>query len=471
MRPPLVLIVLLVSLAVAATAPAMIAVQDGGQSPAAVPPPQAAAGPVFVLTGAGFGHGVGMSQYGALAQAQAGRRYGDILAFYYPGTVLGTAPATTVRVLLAAAAPSLTISSAAPFSARDATGKRVELPAGSVTVGPDLQLSASGLPTPFVGALTFAPGPGALLALGGRPYRGTLQVTSAGATLQAIDVVGVEAYLQGVVPGEMPSTWPADALEAQAVAARSYALASVAQGRAWDLYADTRSQQYLGAAAETPQATAAVRATAGRVLLYGGKVATTFYSSSSGGETVSALDAFGLPLPYLPSQADPWDAASPFHVWRPRAYTGRQLAKALGLPAPVTDVQTQLSTSGRVASLVLTTADGGTMEVAGSEASRRLALRSADFRIGTLRLLPPAAPASPGTSVRLIGVARDIQGAVLEQRDPLGAWVPALRRLRVASDGTFAAVVRPLGTTTYRLSAVGLPGPALTIPVGSGTTG
>ena len=109
----------------------------------------------------------------------------------------------------------------------------------------------------------------------------------------------------GVVPGEMPKEWPAAALQAQAVAARSYALASIVKNRDFDLYADPRSQMYYGVAAESPATTAAVQATKGEILTYDGKVATAFYYSSSGGRTASSEDVFGLQLPYLQSRPIP----------------------------------------------------------------------------------------------------------------------------------------------------------------------
>lgn len=233
-----------------------------------------------------------------------------------------------------------------------------------------------------------------------------------------------------------------------------------------DLYPDGRSQQYLGAGAETPETTAAVRATSGDVLLYGGAVATTFYSSSSGGRTQSGLDAFGLDVPYLPAQADPWDDASPFHVWQPRLLTGPQLAKALGLSAPAVDVQARFSPSGRVVALTVTAADGSSLAVIGSEARKRLAFRSTAFHLATLRFLTAATAVSPGVPLRLSGVARDAQGgATLERLAADGTWTTVVRRLHVTAAGTFATVVRPTQTTTYRLSASGLPGPVLTIPV------
>ncbi|MEP6893097.1 MAG: SpoIID/LytB domain-containing protein [Gaiellaceae bacterium] len=444
---------------------------DGGGGRTGGPPPTArgatagTGGAVFVLTGSGYGHGVGLSQYGARAQALAGRSFSDILGFYYPGTALRPSPKATVRVLLAPAAATLTISSATPYTVRDASGASHALPGGDLALGPDLQVLVDGAPVVLVGPATFVPSAGSSLSVGSKSYRGRIEVTSTGTALQAVDVVALESYVQGVVPGEMPSAWPAAALEAQAVAARSYALASIVKGKAWDLYPDGRSQQYLGAAAETPQTAAAVKATARQVLFFGGKVATTFYSSSSGGRTASALDTFGLDLPYLPAQPDPWDEGSPYHLWQSKSYTGAKLGKALGMRSVVTEVRSQISGSLRVATLVAVAADGSSLELSGSEIRKRLVLRSTAFRLGTLRFVTPESPTTTGTRVRLAGLARDVDVATLERLVPDGGWVPVVRRLTVRPDGSFAAVVRPTQTTTYRLSASGLPGPELTIAV------
>jgi len=138
-------------------------------------------------------------------------------------------------------------------------------------------------------------------------------VVRAGKKLQLVNVVALESYLLGVVPGEMPKDWPLDALKAQAVAARTYAIANLVEDRSFDLYSDARSQLYYGANAESPGTTRAVTETRGQVLSYDGAPAETFYFSSSGGKTLSALDAFGQDLPYLVSVDDPWDETSPNH--------------------------------------------------------------------------------------------------------------------------------------------------------------
>ena len=111
------------------------------------------------------------------------------------------------------------------------------------------------------------------------------------------------------MPAETPSSWPAAALEAQAIAARTYAVASTPQ-QGFDLYADTRSQEYGGADAETAAADAAVDATRGEVVTYAGKPVVTYYFASSGGATESVQNAFvgAAAQPYLTGVLDPYDS-------------------------------------------------------------------------------------------------------------------------------------------------------------------
>jgi stage II sporulation protein D len=122
--------------------------------------------------------------------------------------------------------------------------------------------------------------------------------------------VPLERYVRGVVSAEMPSGWPLAALEAQAVASRTYALTADAGGSRFDVYSDTRSQMYLGVAAETAQTNAAVAATAGQIVLYDGKPATTYFFASSGGMTENIENSFlgAAPEPWLKGVADPYDS-------------------------------------------------------------------------------------------------------------------------------------------------------------------
>ena len=426
-------------------------------------------GTVFVLAGGGWGHGVGMSQWGAYGQAKAGRDYRAILAHYYTGTTLETPPglaARRLRVLVADRQATATISSTSSFVVRDGSSTTYELPAGSVAVGPSLELPVgeNHAPVKLVGPLLFRSGASGVLTTGRTGYRGDLRVAVVAKRLQLVNVVGLETYLLGVVPGEMPTDWPLEALKAQAVAARTYALARVVEGRPYDLTSDSRSQLYHGVANEGTGATRAVRATKGEILTFAGAPIQAVYSSSSGGRTASAVDVYGNDIPYLQSVDDPWDAASPNHRWAPRTFTAAALADAFGLPTPVADARIVSGTVGRPAELRLTTTAGGTFGWRLSDVRARLGLKSSSFRLGTLRLVA-AVSTKPGVRV-VTGVIRDVDGAVLERLGPAGTWAPVTAKLALDADGVFTITLRPATTTTYRLAAPGLVGPSLTVRAG-----
>jgi SpoIID/LytB domain protein len=189
----------------------------------------------LVIAGAGDGHGVGMSQDGALGYAEHGWSYSAILGHYYTGTAIGQAPADTfVKVLL------------------HGQVKRIAL----------------------------------------------------------------ETYVRGVVAAEVSSSWAMAALEAQAVASRTYAITAHAGGSKFDVYSDTRSQVYLGKAAETSRTNAAVTSTAGQIVTYRGKPAITYFFAGSGGHTESVQNSFlgSAPEPWLVGVADPYDVG-PLHSW------------------------------------------------------------------------------------------------------------------------------------------------------------
>ena len=199
---------------------------SGARKPRRVSMEPKAGEPVFVITGRGWGHGVGMAQWGANGFARKGMSYDKILAHYYRGTTLDRAPVSKVRVLLASGKKKLTISSEAPFRARAPNGQVRKLAAGDHVLGPGLKVKPKGakrrvaLEWPVV----FLPGEEPLRL--GRRYRGAIQVDLNRGRLRAINVVGLEQYLYGVVPSEVPDDWPAEVLKAQAVAARTYALST-----------------------------------------------------------------------------------------------------------------------------------------------------------------------------------------------------------------------------------------------------
>ena len=226
----------------------------------------AATPPALLISGAGDGHGVGLSQEGALGYAEHGYGYAAILAHYYTGTTLAPAPpGRNVRVLLASGHLRLTVSGASR-----ADGHRLSARASYAVsaAGGTLVLRSRG--HGLRAARLVVRGTGALRVggLGGSApaaYRGSLEILAAGGGLEVINLVALDDYTRGVVAEEASPSWPLAALEVQAVASRSYALSSHERGGAdgFDVYADTRSQDYGGVAAETPSTNAAVAATAG----------------------------------------------------------------------------------------------------------------------------------------------------------------------------------------------------------------
>lgn len=447
------------ALAAAASAP----VRSDRAAPAS-PCGGCATATTFVFNGRGWGHGVGMSQWGAFGFAQRGASYDRILAHFYPGTELGPGPGATLRVLVAEGRRKLTISSLAAFRVRDGAGQTHELAAGSNTFGPDLGLGLreGAEPKELPGPLRFLPG-SAPLELGHR-YRGSLLVGVTGGKLQAVNVVGLEAYLYGVVPAEVPSGWPAEALKAQAVAARSYALATRNASAGFDLYADTRSQLYGGIDAENPATSEAVRATRGQIVLYRGGVATTYFFSTSGGRTAAFADIWPSkpPLPYLVSVSDPYDTLSPHHVWGPVGLAAGRVAGRLRVPG-LTGLKTILNHSGRVRDVVAT-GQQGDFEIPATIVRQELDLRSTWFRVGTLSLARPALPVVYGSGVKLTATIRGVEGVVLEQRPAGSGWTEATP-VTPGAEGSFVAPVRPLVTTWYRLSASGVGGAVVRLTV------
>jgi stage II sporulation protein D len=417
-------------------------------------PPTVRTQPTFFISGHGWGHGLGLSQYGAYGFAQHGWKYDRIVKHYYSGTTIGQASLKRVRVLLGAGVKRVTISSKLPFQVVDGDGKKHVLEEGSYGVSATFKVAASDSPSakpqPLLYPLEFRPGATAL-ALNGRGYRGALRVIKTkGGKLNVVNVVDLDFYLRGVVPSEMPKDWAPEALKAQAVAARSYALSHLHSGGGFDLYPDTRDQVYLGIEHEAPATTAAVNATAGQVVLYKGKVASTYFFSTSGGRTASVQDIYpaAAPIPYLVSVPDPYDSISPYHDWGPYRFSARKLARKLKVPGKLLDVETVASASGRVRTLVAT-GSKGEVEVEGPKVRRAFGLRSTWFQVGVLALAAPATPIAYGTATSLAGTARGVAKVDLQQRSGDGAWklVGTLK----PRGGAVAPKVKPQSSTRYRL--------------------
>lgn len=341
---------------------------------------------VYTVHGRGFGHGHGMSQWGAYgAAAVDGLSAHAILRFYYPHTSLLTrSTARTVRILLTGAdVPERGYLQVKPADGLAVTpvGGQPQVLATTTAKGHPitawrLQLSAAAVElrdhtasgwhagTPMGTGATFGDTAGKVTVVEAHEtvkFRGQLTAEIEAGSLEAVDLVTIEDYLRSVVPAEMPASWPTPALRAQAIAARTYATHGRNHPKAswYDLDGDTRDQAYPGVGAETPATTQAVKATAGQVVVDSGHAILAQYASADGGWTVSGG------LPYLPAQHDPYDGAIPntAHAWT--------------LELPATTIADAFPQVGTLEQLVITGRDGDglwggrvtTLTVVGSKGS------------------------------------------------------------------------------------------------------
>jgi stage II sporulation protein D len=323
---------------------------------------------------------------------------------------------------------------------------------------------------------------GGLQATGGT-YRGRLEIRPGAGGLMAVNAIGLEEYVAGVIAAEMPASWPAEALRAQAIAARTYAITSNAGGTggAFTQYEDTRSQVYRGVGAETPATSAAVRATAGQVVTYQGRPVTTFFFSTSGGRTENVENSFlgASPKPWLKSVRDPWDRASPHHRWTVRMPLERAEALLGGsLRGTLREIRVERrGVSPRVVRATVV-GSGGRTTVTGPQLRRAFGLRdtwmrlrifSSDVtrgsRLGSTRpRLPGALPTRRGVpgGVRLltgrIAPAQPGSWATVERRTD-GRWERSID-VRLGAGGTYREALP--GPGRYRVAYGGATGPEVT---------
>ncbi|MGH3000731.1 MAG: SpoIID/LytB domain-containing protein, partial [Gaiellaceae bacterium] len=294
---------------------------------------------------------------------------------------------------------------------------------------------------------------GGALEWDGRAYHGVLVVSSGGGRLAVVNAIDLEDYVRGVIGDEMPHRWPLAALEAQAVAARSYALATLHPRKRFDLFADDRSQMYGGMGAETPGTLYAATQTEGKILTFDGRVATTYFFSTSGGRTADVRDVWPKlgAVPYLRSVSDPYDTASPVHEWG-FALSAQLLAAKLGVPFGALHVVR--NGSERVHALEV-----GNVSISGVEVMQLLHLRSTWFSVGELSLTGSRSSVVYGKRVALVMSAHGVDGAAL-QRLAGNHWT-TLRRVSTGGH----VLVEPSGYTVYRLTAGRVRGPEVGVAV------
>lgn len=283
---------------------------------------------------------------------------------------------------------------AGKVTCRTETSKALVLPAGQAVT-----ISRQGNAFLVAGkklagtTLTLTPanaGTGASFRYGSRSYAGAMQVLARAGGMTLVNPVGIETYLKSVVPEEMPTDWPQEALKAQSVAARSFALHN--RGRhgsaGYDLCTTTHCQVYTGTGAERSSANAALRATRGEVLLYHGQPVDALFHTDSGGMTENSEDVWGGYVPYLRAARDPQQKTMPWTKSIPLNTLSAKLAakgKKVGTIRKVTLSPVQFgketsdrTVSGRVKTMTVIGTQG-TARISGNDMRSMFGLKSTLF--------------------------------------------------------------------------------------------
>jgi SpoIID/LytB domain protein len=346
----------------------------------------------FDFIGGGYGHGVGLSQYGAKGRADAGQGAAQIVGAYYPGATLTTRAPSGMRVKVG-----------------DTTSTVLTQPAGTMVVSADgvTPIGAAGPGTSIAltrsgGSVIVAIAGGAILDLGATGYIGITQGTpvassatgrhyrwgrlvvrpnSIGSLELVLDQLSLEQWMYGIA--EVPASWPLEALKAQAIAARTFGAYRQASPRSLRYDTDHLAGDgtYLGfdheGSSQGSRWIQAVDETAGQILTSGGSPITAFYSSSNGGWTETSSYVFVASLPYLVAAPDPFDQAvgNANFSWK-ETYSGAELGgwlRAAGQPdvgdVAGIDVVSGAGASGRLdkATIRVRGANGGSFTVTGNQ--------------------------------------------------------------------------------------------------------
>lgn len=448
-------------------------------------PPAAPAS--FTVQGSGYGHGVGMSQYGALAMAKAGFDAASIATFYFPGTTVAPIqddmdirvnidyrkPEVSVRTepldpsggaIEVNVGGAVTLGGPADvfrFVNEGANVRVVRDSSGAVTdlgVAPTVTVKWAGTRDPgqAVGGPTLlnVVGPARNFASPGHRYRyGTVEVTPTAGGVNVVNSVRMrDEYLYGIA--EVSNSWPDAALQVQVLAARTYAMAKFAAGvrKACNCHVDDGSgpytdQMFAGFAKESgamgDRWVAAVNAThvapnAGNAILFNGQPITAFYSSSNGGFTHASRDAWGGDRPYAQVVADPWSLTedNPNRTWTVTIPQPR-IAAAFGVPEVRALSIAERYASGVPKAIIATMPDGSQVARSGATLQRALRLRSPyiqtiDGQIG-VPFATPGAPAPPGAVPAPAPAPAPVYETTVELSSGVTMNAPALEPLEITA--------------------------------------
>ncbi len=286
-----------------------------------------------------------------------------------------------MRVAIRKGVDQVTLGSSTTAVIRDGGGQAIaQLPGGQALVA-EAERSLVKLADRQGGAFWIEPTAEGHVFIGDGWYRGRILVLSSAGELVAINYVDLEQYLYSVLGGEMPTSWPLEAIQAQAVAARSYALykRQRAASGLYDLEDNTAWQVYRGLATESQRTHAAVNATRGQVLTYNGQIIEAVFHSSSGGHTENVEDIWSNSLPYLRGVRD-FDQGAPIFQWIKTFSMGEFQERIPGIGPLISATPERTTPQGRIITMRLTGQSGNRI-LSGNEMRQALGLRSTLFSI------------------------------------------------------------------------------------------
>ncbi|MEA5534934.1 SpoIID/LytB domain-containing protein [Crocosphaera sp. XPORK-15E] len=308
-------------------------------------------------------------------------RYSGLVGLVWILLSLSAQAATELRIAIKKGVNGVQIGSSTPALVKDAGGRKIgELAAlDGFTVRP--RGSGVNLNQWNSSYLVIEPTADGVVWIGDRWYRGKVRIIRQGNGVTALNLVNLEEYLYSVVGSEAYPTWPQEALKAQAVVARTYALyqSSKASNRFYDLDTTTKTQVYKGLETEFVSTQDAVKATTGQVLTYNGKIILAAFHSSSGGHTENVEDVWSSPLPYLRGVVD-YDQLAPVFQWS-KTFSANDMGNLLGGVGAVRSLIPERTTpNGRIISLKVV-GSRGSRQVTDDQLRKALSLKSTLFTV------------------------------------------------------------------------------------------
>ena len=345
----------------------------------------------FYVSGSGFGHGVGLSQIGAKGLALEGKNAADILSYYFPGTYLATNPDLgNIRVNIAHAATYLTLTNTTSVLSLN---KVDGTPVASVPIGSSLKFAVVTkvisptistpkqkpvvIPASATWNVTWDPSSIVTVNNGGATTKltyGQINLKNVANKIELTTTMRLsDQYIYGI--SEISSSWPDAAMQAQAIASRTYGLSRMGSIRKecdCNLYNTKYDQNYVGYSKESEAKygalwKAAVDGTVDQVITYQGKPINVYFSSSTGGVTQKAVDVWGSDFPYLTNVPDPWSldvVLNPQYAHWLRVISQKDAAQAFGLSDVVSMKVDARTSSNSAVSVTATSSTGATAQLA-----------------------------------------------------------------------------------------------------------